>query len=113
MASHPEQLRIQIEEAISSSIPYDDYRLIDNDIDIELLSVIQGKGSSHYIALFYTNSSDKSFIYDYLEDARSEIMDAVAASITRKRVPNITFKVTEVHPDTYHSYPTPQDGSET
>jgi hypothetical protein len=107
MASHPEQLRIQIEEAIASSIPYDDYRLIDGDIDLELLSVIQGKGSSHYIALFYTNG-DISFIRDYLYDVRSEIMDGVATSITRKRVPNITFKVTDVSPDTFHTSPEPE-----
>jgi hypothetical protein len=100
MASHPEQLRYQLIEAISSSIPYDHPDI--EDIDIELVDVIQGKGSSHYIAIFYFSKTEFFAALEmqkFLQDARYEILDAVAMSITRKRIPNITFRVTDVYPE--------------
>lgn len=94
MASHPEQFRIQIEEAISSAIPYDNP--IVDETNLELLDVIPGKGSSHFIAIFYANED----IEDFLEiEVRPEIMDAVASTISRKRIPNITLKLTTTYPE--------------
>ncbi len=97
MASHPEQLRIQLEDAISAGIPYDHLYL--EDLDIELLDVIQGKGSSHYIAIFYANHNNPGEVKDFLDgEARSEILDTIASTISRKRIPNITFQVTNRYP---------------
>jgi len=100
MATHPEQLRLQIKDAIDAglSIALGGYALgfSDDDFDIELLDVVAGKGSSHYTAIFqFTGDHEitKQEQYNLLGDFRSEILDEVAYSINRKRLPNITFKV--------------------
>ena len=99
MATHPEQLRLQIKDAVDAGLSgaLGGYALgfSEEDLDIELLDIVAGKGSSHYIAIFrftgdmMTNHQK----YTLLDEFRSEILDEVAASINRKRVPNITFKV--------------------
>jgi hypothetical protein len=99
MATHPEQLRLQIKDAIdaglSGAIGGYTEGFSDDDFDIELLDVIAGKGSSHYIAIFQFTGSlmNNHQKYNLLDDFRSEILDEVAASTNRKRIPNITFKV--------------------
>lgn len=97
MASHPEQLRYQIESAIEVGLstaicnyPHSD------EFDIELVELLPGKGSSHYIAIFeFTGEASFSSHekYQLLGEFRSEIMDEIAAAISRRRIPNITFKV--------------------
>jgi hypothetical protein len=100
MASHPEQIRLQIKDAIdaglSSALGNYDRDPHMEDFDVELMDLVQGKGSSHYIAIFqftdhwsFTNQDR----YNILNDLRSEILDEVASTISRKRIPNITFKV--------------------
>jgi len=104
MATHPEQIRLQVKDAIETGIivATENYPHSEpDDMDIELVDLIQGKGSSHYIAVFkfaddFTRSQQD--MYDILGDLRSDILDEVATSINRKRVPNITFKVyKEIH----------------
>lgn len=101
MASHPEQLRIQIKDAIDAGLSgalgnYSHRDHFVGDFDIELLDLVQGKGSSHYIAVFefldsyHMTNQDR---YNILNELRTDILDEVAASINRKRIPNITFKV--------------------
>ena len=98
MASHPEQLRVQIEDSIESSIPYDDPKLV--DLDIELLEVIQGKGSSHFIVIIYVNKKvDSSFLDYFNNQIKPEIMDAIASSTSRRRLPNLSFKFTNYLPN--------------
>ena len=97
MASHPEQLRFQIESAIEAGLstaicnyPHSD------EFDVELVELLPGKGSSHYIAVFeFFGETDFTSHekYQLLNEFRSEIMDEIAATISRRRIPNITFKV--------------------
>jgi len=99
MASHPEQLKSQIESAIESGLANSicNYPHAD-EFDIELTELLPGKGSSHYIAIF-SFSGEAEFTtheqYQILNEFRPEIMDEIAASISRRRIPNITFKVSK------------------
>jgi ribosome-binding factor A len=99
MASHPEQLRYQIFDALDSAlclIDELDEITIPSNLDISLAELLPGKTSSHFIAIFSYNADSavsQTEVYKMLNNARDAMMDEVAAAITRKRVPNITFKV--------------------
>ena len=92
MSSHPEQLRVQIEDALAASIPF---HLLPEDVEIELSQLLPGKSPSHFIAVFYTSGS-LSEMKEWGYEVRSEMIDEVASSINRRRVQNITFKVTNI-----------------
>jgi ribosome-binding factor A len=85
---HNEQLSHQIKETLSLALPA--------TLDLEIVDVICN-GSSHFIAIFkpLIENYDYEAGYEALEDAKENLLDEIADSINRRRVPNISFKISK------------------
>ena len=82
-----DRLSRQIMEAIALSLPA--------ELDLEVIDVLPGKTASHYIAVFQPTVSgyDVDAGYAGLEEAREEITEGIAAEITRRSMPDVSFKI--------------------
>jgi hypothetical protein len=84
---HQNQLCRQIKEALMLAVPA--------DLLLDLIDVVPGNSSTHYIVIF--KPTDVEFDirdgYDQLSLLRDEFRDEISAAIHRRRVPNLTFKI--------------------
>ena len=86
---HQTQLCRQIKEALMLSIPV--------DLTLDLMDVVPGNSGSHYYVIFQPINPKVKFDvedgYKQLETLRDDFYDEIEASINRRRVPDLSFKI--------------------
>jgi hypothetical protein len=87
---HRDRLCRQIHEAIQLSVPA--------DLGLDVCDVLPGKSKGHYIVVFQPSDpqvSQEAFpaMQAALEEARGALVDGVAEEITRRSLPELTFRI--------------------
>jgi len=85
---HIEQLNQQIKETLSLIMPA--------SLNLEVIDAISN-GSSHIIIILEPSIEDFDYEagYEALEEAKNGLLDEVVDSINRRRLPDITFKISK------------------
>ncbi|MGE0708250.1 MAG: hypothetical protein AB7N76_18730 [Planctomycetota bacterium] len=83
---HRDRLSRQIHEALELSLPA--------ELPLEIVDVLPGKTKSHYVVVFQpTGDEPIGQLEEQLDAMRDTLLDEVAAEVTRRSLPELTFRI--------------------